>query len=125
MIRPGYIAIAGQVVRVLSKRSGIWAGWSGCGLFAAGQVPAREMQGFASISGSVARLSGGISMARIVLRACVRYIFSLVASLLAAEEEPPSGKSTGWGLAARHVLSAGGAVPVPVDAITPAMPLSV
>jgi hypothetical protein len=55
-------------------------------------------------------------MARIVLRACVRYFFSLVASLLAAEEEPPSGKSTGCGLAARHVLSAGGAVPVPVDA---------
>jgi hypothetical protein len=76
-------------------------------------------------NGEAVTVLAGAYKARIVLRACVRHLFSLVASLLAAEEEPSPGKSTGWGLAACHVLSGGGAVAVPVDAITPAMPLSV
>ena len=76
-------------------------------------------------NGEAVTVLAGAYLARIVLRACVRHLFSLAASPLAAEEEPSPGKSTGCGLAARHVLSAGGAVPVPVDAITPAMPLSV
>lgn len=71
MIWLGYLTFAGQVVRLLLKRSGFWVWWSGCGLISTGRVQSLAIQGFACKSGPVVWLSGSIDKAQNATRACV------------------------------------------------------